>query len=77
MSKRYFEFIGTDERRGTDSAKFWEVTVDGATITVRFGKIGADGQVKETTFATVEDAEAEAAKLIASKVKKGYSERSA
>lgn len=43
--KRYFEFTGADADRGTsNSSKFWEVDVDGQTVTVRFGKIGASGQ---------------------------------
>jgi predicted DNA-binding WGR domain protein len=72
MSKRYFEFTGADNDRGTSaSAKFWEVEVDGSTVVVRFGKIGATGQTTRKDFA---DAEGEAAKLIGQKVKKGYVE---
>ena len=36
--KRYFEFIGGS------SAKFWEVVVSGNEVTVRFGRIGTEGQ---------------------------------
>ena len=75
MSKRYFEFTGADSDRGTSaSAKFWEVEVDGSTLVVRFGKIGATGQTTRKDFANVAAAEAEAAKLIGQKVKKGYVE---
>ena len=78
MSKRYFEFTGADADRGTSaSAKFWEVEVDGSTLVVRFGKIGATGQTTRKDFADAEAAEAEAAKLIGQKVKKGYVEASA
>jgi len=52
--------------------KFWEVTVDGADMTVRFGKIGANGQSKTTTLKDEAAAEKEAQKLIKQKEKKGY-----
>jgi predicted DNA-binding WGR domain protein len=75
MGKRYFEFTGADSDRGTSaSAKFWEVEIDGSTLVVRFGKIGATGQTTRKDFANAEAAEAEAAKLIGQKVKKGYVE---
>jgi len=75
MSKRYFEFTGADSDRGTSaSAKFWEVEVDGSTVVVRFGKIGATGQTTRKDFADAEAAEGDAAKLIGQKVKKGYVE---
>jgi predicted DNA-binding WGR domain protein len=75
MSKRYFEFTGADSDRGTSaSAKFWEVEVDGSTVVVRFGKIGATGQTTRKDFADAGAAEAELAKLIGQKVKKGYVE---
>lgn len=76
MSTRYFEFVGEDaERNVANSAKFWEVTVDGTSVTVRFGKIGANGQTTVKTLSSTEAAQAEAAKLIAAKVKKGYVEK--
>lgn len=72
----YFEFIGEDASRKTERAeKYWEVTQVGKTVTVRFGKIGADGQLKVKEFETKEDAEAEVAKLIKEKTKKGYIEK--
>lgn len=40
MAVRYFEFI--DDK----SQKFWEVTVSGSDVTVRYGRIGSDGQSK-------------------------------
>ncbi len=75
MSKRYFEFTGADSDRGTSaSAKFWEVEVDGSTLVVRFGKIGATGQTTRKEFADADAAEAESDKLVGQKVKKGYVE---
>lgn len=75
MSKRYFEYTGADAGRGTSaSAKFWEVDVDGSTLIVRFGKIGATGQTTRKEFSDAAAAQGEADKLIAQKVKKGYAE---
>lgn len=77
MSKRYFEYTGADAGRGTSaSAKFWEVEVDGSTLVVRFGKIGALGQTTRKDRPDAAAAEGEANKLIAQKVKKGYTETS-
>ena len=76
--KRYFEFTGADADRGTsNSSKFWEVHVDGQTVTVRFGKIGASGQTTIKDLGSPPEAAAHADKLIAEKVKKGYVESSA
>ena len=76
--KRYFEFEGEDSQRGiASSAKFWEVSVTGSDVTVRFGKIGSAGQTKVKHFGDEAQAEAEAEALIAAKVKKGYEEKAA
>jgi predicted DNA-binding WGR domain protein len=56
------------------SSKFWEVTVSGAELTVRFGRIGTKGQSQAKTFATPEAALHEQEKLIRSKTSKGYEE---
>jgi predicted DNA-binding WGR domain protein len=56
------------------SNKFWEVTQQGADYTVRFGRIDTDGQSKTTQCASPELAEAEIAKLVREKLKKGYQE---
>lgn len=72
----YFEFIGEDASRKSERAeKYWEITQVGKSVTVRFGKIGADGQLKVKEFETKEEAEAEVAKLIKEKTKKGYVEK--
>jgi predicted DNA-binding WGR domain protein len=65
---RRFEF------KDGKSNKFWEIQVEGDSHTVRYGKIGTDGQVQTKTFASDAKAQADADKLIASKTKKGYVE---
>jgi predicted DNA-binding WGR domain protein len=54
------------------SSKFWEAGVEGTSLTVRFGKIGTNGQTKVKTFASQADAEKELAKLVKEKLAKGY-----
>ncbi len=56
------------------ASKFWEVSVDGAELTVRYGRIGTDGQSKSKTFADAAGAAAEQSKLIKEKAGKGYVE---
>ncbi len=65
---RHFEF--SDGR----SKKFWEVTVDRRTVTVRFGRIGTAGQTQTKTFASTEAAQAAAEKQVGEKVRGGYVE---
>ncbi|HEV7405135.1 MAG TPA: WGR domain-containing protein, partial [Chthoniobacteraceae bacterium] len=60
------------EFRDGRSAKFWEVTQDGVLLTVRYGRLGAQGQTQVKTFETPERATREAGKLIAEKLRKGY-----
>lgn len=43
--------MGRLECKEGSSNKFWEVTVSGNTLTVRFGRIGTAGQEKSKTFA--------------------------
>ncbi|MFE9552343.1 WGR domain-containing protein [Streptomyces sp. NPDC006703] len=57
---------------GGGAHKFYEVVVDGTTVAVRYGRIGADGQLQRSSFPTPVKAEAAAAKKIAEKVRKGY-----
>jgi DNA ligase-1 len=68
---RYFELVD-----GT-SRKFWEITLDGAKVTTRYGKIGASGQQTAKDHGTPERARLEHDKLIAEKTKKGYVEKPA
>lgn len=67
MSTRRFEMV-----EGSAS-KFWEVTENGASLTIRYGRIGTNGQTQEKSFADEAKASAAAAKLIAEKTGKGYS----
>jgi predicted DNA-binding WGR domain protein len=66
--KRTFEFLDGK------SAKFWEIELQGASHTVRYGKLGTKGQSSTKSFATADKAKQDADKQIASKVKKGYVE---
>lgn len=78
IMKRYFEFTGADADRGTsNSAKFWEVDVEGSMVKVHFGKIGATGQTTVKDFDSYEAARAHAENLTAEKTTKGCAERSA
>ncbi len=52
--------------------KFWEITVDGASHSLRFGKVGSAGQERTRTFASAAAAVADADKLVKDKVSKGY-----
>jgi predicted DNA-binding WGR domain protein len=65
---RRFEY--TDAK----SNKFWEVSVAEATVTVRYGRIGTDGQTQVKSYESTAEAMAAAEKQIAEKVKKGYRE---
>ncbi len=69
--RRYFEFV-----EGT-SRKFWEITIADTSFTVRFGRLGTDGQSQTKKFESSDQAKREANKLIGEKVKKGYAEKAA
>ncbi len=69
VGRRYFEFVEGK------SSKFWEITVDETSVTVRFGRIGTNGQSQTKTFGDEDAAAAHAEKLIAEKTGKGYVER--
>ena len=72
----YLEFVGEDTARGVaESSKFWQVTQDGKKLTIVFGKIGTNGQTTEKSFSDSEEATKEMEKLIKSKLKKGYVEK--
>ena len=57
---------------GGGAHKFYEVRHDGTEVTVRFGRIGEQGQVRSAGYATVEKASAAAARKVGEKVRKGY-----
>lgn len=56
------------------SQKFWEIDVQGSSFTVRYGKIGSEGQSKTTACGSGDQAIAESAKLVREKLRKGYQE---
>lgn len=60
------------EYRDDKSAKFWEGQVSGETLTVRFGRIGTNGQTKDKSFASAAAAQKELDKLTKEKTSKGY-----
>lgn len=62
------------ERVEGTSSKFWEIAVDGASHTVRFGRLGTNGQSKTKTFASEGAAKGDADKLAKEKLAKGYRE---
>jgi predicted DNA-binding WGR domain protein len=57
---------------GEGAHKFYEVTVNDRTLTIRFGRIGDQGQTTTKDFPTAEKAKAEAAKKVQEKARKGY-----
>ncbi len=69
MAKRYFEFV--DDK----SSKFWEIAVSDKEVTVRFGRIGTNGQTQTKTFGDAAAAQKHADKLIDEKTGKGYAEK--
>ena len=52
--------------------KFYEVTVNGTVVSVRYGRIGSPGRSHTQSFPTAEKAAAAAARKIGEKVRKGY-----
>src|SRR5687767_7644304 len=57
---------------GGNAHKFYEVIVNGAELSIRFGRIGDSGQKQVKTLAGEAMARAEAQKKINEKLKKGY-----
>lgn len=55
------------------SRKFWEIGQEGMAVTVRFGRIGTQGQTQVKSFPDETRAKREVDKLTAEKLKKGYS----
>ena len=74
--KKYFEYNGsTDRTKSGETAKFWEITLDGVTVSVRYGKLGVNGQVSSKDFGSAEEAQKYADKKITEKTKEGYLEK--
>ena len=66
---RYFEFVEGG------SSKFWSVWRTGSDVTVRYGKIGANGQEKSKTFNDDAAANKYYNEIIGEKIDKGYVEK--
>jgi uncharacterized protein (TIGR02996 family) len=66
----------TFEFRDGNSAKFWNITLQGTRHTVNYGKIGSKGQTTLKDFPTQEQARIAHDKIIAEKLAKGYVETS-
>jgi uncharacterized protein YwqG/predicted DNA-binding WGR domain protein len=60
------------ERSNDKSHKFYEIKVNGTEVTIRYGRIGTSGRSYSTTYETTEQAQAEVAKKINEKLRKGY-----
>ena len=71
MPTRRFEFV-----EGS-SSKFWEITTNNREVTVRYGRIGANGQSQTKSFTSETAATEHAEKQVASKLAKGYRELAA
>ena len=71
MTARRFEFI-----EGT-SSKFWEITNNNREVTVRYGRIGSNGQTQTKSFTSDAAANTHALQQINSKLAKGYRELAA
>lgn len=65
---RHFEYTEGN------SAKFWEISRQDSEVTVRFGRIGTQGQTQTKTFGDGDSATRHVEKLITEKTKKGYVE---
>ena len=68
---RRFEFV-----EGT-SSKFWEITTDHREVTVRYGRIGSNGQTQTKSFTNDAAANTDALRQINAKLAKGYRELAA
>ncbi|GAB4214842.1 MAG: WGR domain-containing protein [Synechococcales cyanobacterium] len=64
-------YLELSEAEGS-SHKFYEVTVDGTDVTIRYGRIGDTGQTQFKTYSSPEKARADADKKIREKLRKGY-----
>ena len=64
-------YLELSEEQGS-AHKFYEVTLDGCDVTIRYGRIGTDGQSSTKRYPTEEKARAEAQKKIKSKKRSGY-----
>jgi predicted DNA-binding WGR domain protein len=68
MRKQHYELISGK------SAKYWEVSVRGSSLTTAYGRIKTKGQRTVKEFESPKAAKTAAEKLIAQKLKKGYTQ---
>jgi predicted DNA-binding WGR domain protein len=68
MNRREFQFVEGSSR------KFWAIELNGSSFTLNWGRIGTSGQTQTKEFASDAEAGKQYEKLVAEKVKKGYSE---
>jgi predicted DNA-binding WGR domain protein len=54
------------------SNKFWEIVLEGTSFTTTYGRLGTDGQSSLKEYDSEDKAKKEYDKLVAEKVKKGY-----
>lgn len=66
--KTYLELSEADG----GSHKFYELIIKDTEVTIRYGRIGDQGQTKVSTYPTLEKAQTEATKKINEKLRKGY-----
>jgi len=71
MATRRFEYV-----EGT-SSKFWEITNNNREVTVRYGRIGSNGQTQTKSFTSDGAANTHTLQQINSKLAKGYRELAA
>ncbi|MEQ8189327.1 MAG: WGR domain-containing protein [Candidatus Eremiobacterota bacterium] len=64
-------YLELSEAQGS-SHKFYEVILDGAKLTIRYGRIGTDGKTDVKTYPTPEKAKTDGDKKIKEKLRKGY-----
>lgn len=62
---------------GGGSEKFWELRQDGSELNIRYGRLGAAGQEQVKSFGSAAAAAEAAGKLVAEKLRKGYTEDAA
>ncbi len=71
MNTRRFEYV-----EGT-SSKFWEIATNNREVTVRYGRIGSNGQTQTKSFTSDAAANTHALQQINAKLAKGYRELAA
>jgi predicted DNA-binding WGR domain protein len=68
MSEKWYLELSESE----GSHKFYEVILDGTELSIRYGRIGDNGQTSKKTFETPEKAKAEAEKKMAAMPRRSW-----